>query len=107
MLNAHALVVAVRDLPAPCLDSSRRRQRVPTSTAVVSEFQQPTAPIPPQDRPDRARRHLNSRKIGAPGVTRTPGTQFRKLLLYPPELRGHADLRDTPSRFYRVVLILC
>src|SRR5438874_13487404 len=27
-------------------------------------------------------------KIGAPGVTRTPGTQFRKLLLYPPELRG-------------------
>ena len=24
----------------------------------------------------------------APGVTRTPGTQFRKLLLYPPELRG-------------------
>jgi hypothetical protein len=26
--------------------------------------------------------------IGAPGVTRTPGTQFRKLLLYPPELRG-------------------
>ena len=30
----------------------------------------------------------------APGVTRTPGTQFRKLLLYPPELRGHQDLRD-------------
>ena len=27
-------------------------------------------------------------KNGAPGVTRTPGTQFRKLLLYPPELRG-------------------
>jgi integrase len=26
--------------------------------------------------------------VGAPGVTRTPGTQFRKLLLYPPELRG-------------------
>ncbi len=25
---------------------------------------------------------------GAPGVTRTRGTQFRKLLLYPPELRG-------------------
>ena len=24
----------------------------------------------------------------APGVTRTPGQQFRKLLLYPPELRG-------------------
>jgi hypothetical protein len=22
-------------------------------------------------------------------VTRTPDTQFRKLLLYPPELRGH------------------
>jgi hypothetical protein len=28
---------------------------------------------------------------GAPGVIRTPGTQFRKLLLYPPELRGHAQ----------------
>ena len=28
---------------------------------------------------------------GAPGVTRTPGTQFRKLLLYPPELRGRED----------------
>jgi hypothetical protein len=28
-------------------------------------------------------------------VTRTPGTQFRKLLLYPPELRGHQDLRGT------------
>src|SRR5262249_47975527 len=33
-------------------------------------------------------------RIRAPGVTRTPGTQFRKLLLYPPELRGHVDLRD-------------
>ena len=32
--------------------------------------------------------------LGAPGVTRTPGTQFRKLLLYPPELRGRSDLRD-------------
>ena len=30
----------------------------------------------------------------APGVTRTPGTQFRKLLLYPPELRGRRDLHD-------------
>src|ERR1039458_2878212 len=27
--------------------------------------------------------------IGAPGKTRTSDTQFRKLLLYPPELRGH------------------
>ncbi len=26
--------------------------------------------------------------IGAPGVTRTPGTRFRKPLLYPPELQG-------------------
>ena len=34
-------------------------------------------------------------KCGAPGVTRTPGTQFRKLLLYPPELRGRKDLRDS------------
>ena len=75
-------------------------------------------------------------KIGAPGVTRTPDSQFRKLLLYPPELRGHAgfrfhDLRYTCASwlvmkgrslkeiqellwhreftvgFYRFVLILC
>ena len=26
---------------------------------------------------------------GAPGVIRTPGTRFRKPLLYPPELQGH------------------
>ena len=26
---------------------------------------------------------------GDPGKTRTSDTQFRKLLLYPPELRGH------------------
>lgn len=26
---------------------------------------------------------------GAPGVTRTRGTQIRNLVLYPPELRGH------------------
>ena len=32
-------------------------------------------------------------KNGAPGVTRTPGTQFRKLLLYPPELRGRFTCR--------------
>ena len=25
---------------------------------------------------------------GAPGVTRTPGTEIRNLVLYPPELRG-------------------
>jgi hypothetical protein len=30
-------------------------------------------------------------KIGVPGVTRTPDPQFRKLLLYPAELRGHKD----------------
>jgi len=35
----------------------------------------------------------------APGVTRTPGTQFRKLLLYPPELRGRQRLRNTPDEF--------
>src|SRR5687768_3591444 len=28
--------------------------------------------------------------IGDPGGTRTPDQEFRKLLLYPPELRGHA-----------------
>lgn len=31
---------------------------------------------------------LNSRS-GDPGKIRTSDTQFRKLLLYPPELRGH------------------
>ena len=47
---------------------------------------------------------------GAPGVTRTPGTQFRKLLLYPPELRG----RLVVSRRYEarcpapfLILALC
>jgi hypothetical protein len=29
------------------------------------------------------------RRTGAPGVTRTRGPQFRKLLLYPPELQAH------------------
>ena len=51
---------------------------------------------PHEDRTKTARREASGRtsegKDGAPGVTRTPGTQFRKLLLYPPELRGHADL---------------
>ena len=28
------------------------------------------------------------KKNGAPGVIRTPGTRFRKPLLYPPELQG-------------------
>jgi hypothetical protein len=41
--------------------------------------------------------------IGAPGVTRTPGTQFRKLLLYPPELRGREGYRDAAASFYRYV----
>jgi hypothetical protein len=27
--------------------------------------------------------------VGAPAVTRTRGPQFRKLLLYPPELQAH------------------
>jgi hypothetical protein len=45
-----------------------------------------------------------TRKVGGgPGVTRTPGTQFRKLLLYPPELRGHKDLRGRR----RPILALC
>jgi hypothetical protein len=47
------------------------------------------------------------RDDGGPGVTRTPGTQFRKLLLYPPELRGHTlatrikQFYETRTRFYR------
>ena len=30
-----------------------------------------------------------TKRNGDPGKTRTSDTQFRKLLLYPPELRGH------------------
>src|SRR5207244_11311292 len=37
--------------------------------------------------------------VGGPGVTRTPGTQFRKLLLYPPELRGPTSAAC--RRFYQ------
>src|SRR6266508_4998474 len=48
---------------------------------------------------------------GAPGVTRTPGTQFRKLLLYPPELRGRpkriTHLRDGRLRLGLHSIILC
>ena len=43
------------------------------------------------------RRERRCTEYGAPGVTRTPGTQFRKLLLYPPELRG----RPLPSLVYQ------
>ncbi len=34
------------------------------------------------------------RKNGAPGMTRTCGTQIRNLVLYPPELRGHRNEID-------------
>jgi hypothetical protein len=34
--------------------------------------------------------HSNAANRGAPGVTRTPDTRFRKPLLYPPELRGQS-----------------
>ena len=33
--------------------------------------------------------------VGLPGATRTPDTQFRKLLLYPSELQGDVCLRHT------------
>ena len=33
--------------------------------------------------------------IGAPGATRTHGTQIRNLVLYPPELRGHGYILIT------------
>ena len=35
---------------------------------------------------------------GAPGLTRTGDTQFRKLLLYPPELRGRIENPQTTER---------
>jgi hypothetical protein len=31
---------------------------------------------------------------GAPGVIRTPGTRFRKPLLYPPELQGRLRIEN-------------
>ena len=34
---------------------------------------------------------IKQEKIHAPGVNRTPGQQFRKLLLYPTELQGQLD----------------
>ena len=37
----------------------------------------------------RSRRWITEQN-GDPGKTRTSDTQFRKLLLYPPELRGHS-----------------
>ena len=40
---------------------------------------------------------------GGPGVTRTPDTQFRKLLLCPPELRGRKGLRDARAPIYHFV----
>jgi resolvase-like protein/recombinase len=40
---------------------------------------------------------------GAPGVTRTPGKRFRKPLLCPPELRGHAHSRGAEAPVYRFV----
>jgi hypothetical protein len=36
---------------------------------------------------------------GGPGVTRTPDKRFRKPLLYPPELRGHAVLERLGCRW--------
>ena len=38
--------------------------------------------------------YVATRDNDAPGVTRTRGQQFRKLLLYPPELRGRWQLRQ-------------
>ena len=44
----------------------------------------------------------------APGVTRTRGQQFRKLLLYPPELRGRTSAtanNNPPSPQLRVLRV--
>ena len=39
-----------------------------------------------------------SMDYGDPGKTRTSDTQFRKLLLYPPELRGHFRINDLQTQ---------
>jgi len=41
------------------------------------------------DRAGGRKRRQHRRRNGDPGKTRTSDKQFRKLLLYPPELRGH------------------
>ena len=48
---------------------------------------------------------------GDPGKIRTSDTQFRKLLLYPPELRGHdeayrSSFRKLPSSLVCTVRVL-
>ena len=40
---------------------------------------------------------LEFSRNGDPGKTRTSDTQFRKLLLYPPELRGHVYYNKLPT----------
>jgi hypothetical protein len=49
-----------------------------------------TAPLNPS---------FNSSKSGGAGESRTPDTQFRKLLLYPSELQPH---RSLAPRFYMI-----
>jgi hypothetical protein len=39
-------------------------------------------------------------KNGDPGKIRTSDKQFRKLLLYPPELRGHSFAGQAAALFY-------
>ncbi len=48
----------------------------------------PLPPLVALAEPD-ARAIVQVLESGDPGKTRTSDTQFRKLLLYPPELRGH------------------
>src|SRR5439155_19122650 len=50
----------------------------------------------------RASQPENDCVVSAPGVTRTPGTRFRKPLLYPPELRGHIRLAATLFSFVAI-----
>ena|GEM_PF-5496791 len=43
-------------------------------------------------------RGKKSSKIGAPGEDRTPDPKFRKLVLYPTELRAHTTLEKTITK---------
>ena len=90
-------------IPASCTSRSPylascwpgRRSRGPaTSTArLCGDLRQLRHLAPSQLRPVAGSAEVLTCRSGGPGVSRTPGTRFRKPLLYPSELRGHEPTR--------------
>jgi integrase len=76
------------------------RHHVESMAEAIEEARAQESATQPQ--PERRSAHVILPQVlnlnGAPGVTRTPGTQFRKLLLYPPELRGREELPERSTR---------